>query len=270
MVWFTRTLTSALIVLCSASCASTSQSRQTSVAAAAEGRAAEGSPDQAARAFLDAFDRLEWDRFRSYLADDMTMFFPFAQTPSRVDGREAVERVFESFFRAERRQLADSGAPITQGLNPRDMKVQLAGADAAVVTFHLGSEKSPARRSLVLRRTGSEWKVIHWHASAIGTGGTESANSDTPVATVSESVLQSYVGEYQLSRKQLMTITLDGLTLFAQLTGQRKVPIYPESPTRFFYKAVDARITFQVDPGGRVTGMILHQNGRNQPLKKLK
>jgi len=131
--------------------------------------AAERSPEQAAQAFLRAFDRLEWEPFRSYFADDMTMFFPFAQTPARVDGRAAVEKVFESFFRAKRQQLADAGAPMTQGLTARDMKVQMAGADAAVVTFHLGSETNPARRSLVLRRTAGEWKVIHWHASGIGT-----------------------------------------------------------------------------------------------------
>jgi ketosteroid isomerase-like protein len=129
--------------------------------------ASEPSPQRAAQGFLSAFDRLEWDQFRSYFADDMTMFFPFAQTPSRVDGREAIEKVFENFFRAKRQQLSDAGLPMSQGLNPRDIKVQLAGTDAAVVTFHLGSETNPSRRSLVLRRSGGEWKVIHWHASAI-------------------------------------------------------------------------------------------------------
>lgn len=171
MLLSTRTLCwTAFVIICSASCAARTQALPTPPAMPSEPGGAGGSPEQAAQAFLLAFDRLEWDPFRSYFADDMTMFFPFAQTPARVDGREAIEKVFETFFRARRQQLADAGAPMTQGLNPRDTKLQLAGTDAAVVTFHLGSEESPRRRSLVLRRTSGGWKVIHWHASSIGTG----------------------------------------------------------------------------------------------------
>jgi len=166
---FSRTLSSAaLVIVCSASFAARTQTVVPPAMPSAPA-AAERSPEQAAQAFLRAFDRLEWEPFRGYFAEDMTMFFPFAQTQSRVDGREAIEKVFEGFFRAKRQQLADAGAPMIQGLNPRDMEVQMAGPDAAVVTFHLGSATTPARRSIVLRRTAGEWKVIHWHASGTGT-----------------------------------------------------------------------------------------------------
>lgn len=166
----TRTLCCAALVLAgSVSGAARIQAPRTPPAVPSRLAAADDSPEQATRAFLRAFDRLEWDQFRSYFADDMTMFFPFAQTPSRVDGREAIEKVFDAFFRAKRQQLADAGLPMTQGLNPRDMKVQLAGTEAAVVTFHLGADTSPSRRSLVLLRTAGKWKIIHWHASNTGT-----------------------------------------------------------------------------------------------------
>ena len=174
MTWFARTVCTALITISFVWCVSAAPAPQTSPSVPSASGIADGSPEHAAQAFLRAFNQLEWDRFRSFLADDMTMFFPFAQTQARVDGREAVEKVFEGFFRGKRQQLADAGAPISQGLNPRDLNVQLAGPDAAVITFHLGSEKSPARRSLVLRRTAGEWKVIHWHASGISTAAPES------------------------------------------------------------------------------------------------
>jgi hypothetical protein len=38
--------------------------------------------------------------------------------------------------------------------------------DTAVVTFHLGHETARQRRTLVLRRVGSNWKIVHLHGSA--------------------------------------------------------------------------------------------------------
>jgi hypothetical protein len=54
----------------------------------------------------------------------------------------------------------------------------------------------------------------------------------------------------------------------AQLTGQPLFQFYPESETRFFYKVVDAQLTFQKDGNGKVTSLILHQGGRDQTAKK--
>lgn len=118
---------------------------------------------RAAAGFLAAFDSLRWEPFRAYFADDITMFFPFGDTPRRADGRAAVEARFKPFFDQGRVALERSGRT-RQGLAPNDLVVQAFG-DAAVVSFHLGGER-PARRSLVFRRTASgEWKLAHWHAS---------------------------------------------------------------------------------------------------------
>jgi hypothetical protein len=123
------------------------------------------SAHRAAVGFIAAFDSLQWEPFRAYLAEDITMFFPFPQLPGRADGREAVERVFSRFMEAQREARTRAGRPLVQGLAPRDLRVQMLGPGGAVVTFHLGAE-SPARRSLVLRRmAGDTWKVVHWHAS---------------------------------------------------------------------------------------------------------
>jgi hypothetical protein len=48
-----------------------------------------------------------------------------------------------------------------------------------------------------------------------------------------------------------------------QITGQRALEVFPESETRFFYKTVDAQITFQRDESGKVDRLILHQSGRD-------
>ncbi|MEE9125760.1 MAG: DUF3471 domain-containing protein, partial [Planctomycetota bacterium] len=85
---------------------------------------------------------------------------------------------------------------------------------------------------------------------------------------VDRKVLERYVGEYRLTPHAKFTITLEGDHLFARLTGQSVVRIYASTKTRFFYRVVKAEIEFQLDTDGRVTGRVLHQNGR-KPAKKI-
>jgi ketosteroid isomerase-like protein len=118
---------------------------------------------RAASAFIAAFDSLQWVPFTSYLADDITMFFPFGDTPRRADGRAAVEARFKPFFDRGAAALAQGGRK-SQGLQAREWMVQ-AFNGGAVVSFHLGTDR-PSRRSLVFRKTDAgEWKLVHWHAS---------------------------------------------------------------------------------------------------------
>ena len=80
--------------------------------------------------------------------------------------------------------------------------------------------------------------------------------------------LDAYVGTYLLNESFAITITRDGDRLYAQATLQPKLRIYPASRTRFFYRVVDAQITFELDENGRAAGMVLHQNGRDMPAKR--
>ncbi len=83
-------------------------------------------------------------------------------------------------------------------------------------------------------------------------------------------ILDRYVGRYELMPGMLFNLRRDGGHLMAQLTGQSYLEIFPESETEFFYKVVDAQITFVKDDQGRVTELILHQNGRNQKAARIK
>jgi Lon protease-like protein len=51
--------------------------------------------------------------------------------------------------------------------------------------------------------------------------------------------------------------------LMVKATGQDKFPVFPESKARFFYKVVDAEITFVPDEEGQINKLILRQNGRD-------
>ncbi len=77
--------------------------------------------------------------------------------------------------------------------------------------------------------------------------------------TLSAEALDSFVGRYDYSGATL-TVTREGTRLFAQLTGQSKLEIFPRSENEFFWKAVDAQVTFVKDEKGRVI-KALHRQG---------
>lgn len=82
---------------------------------------------------------------------------------------------------------------------------------------------------------------------------------------VSSEVMAVYPGTYELSPDFSITITLENDQLFLQATNQSKFPIFPETETRFFLKAVEAQIEFVKGPDGKVTSLILHQDGKDTP-----
>lgn len=80
--------------------------------------------------------------------------------------------------------------------------------------------------------------------------------------------LEAYVGRYAYTPTVGLDVTRDGDQLYAQLTGQMRAEIYPESADNFFWRIVDAQVTFTRGPDGKVTGLVLHQNGRDIPAKR--
>ena len=95
----------------------------------------------------------------------------------------------------------------------------------------------------------------------------DSARSAVP-ATVPESVLQEYVGSYQLAPTFSIEITREGSKLYGQATGQDRFQLFARNAQEFFLRVVEARIVFQRDPAGKVTGMVLYQGGQEIPGDK--
>jgi CubicO group peptidase (beta-lactamase class C family) len=100
-------------------------------------------------------------------------------------------------------------------------------------------------------------------------GGESKPPAVRKIANVKPSVLKSYEGTYALSLAFAIKITLEGDRLMAQATGQEKFQIFPESDTKFFYKVVDAQVTFEKGEDGQVNKLVLHQNGLDTPGQKL-
>jgi serine-type D-Ala-D-Ala carboxypeptidase/endopeptidase len=84
-----------------------------------------------------------------------------------------------------------------------------------------------------------------------------------PAIAVPVAQLARLTGEYALSDQLTFSITRQDDALFAQLTGQASLHVFAESPTRFFYREVEAELQFELDPKtGRATAVTLFQNGQ--------
>jgi CubicO group peptidase (beta-lactamase class C family) len=83
-------------------------------------------------------------------------------------------------------------------------------------------------------------------------------------------ILKQYVGDYQLRPNFVITITFEKGSLFSQATGQGKAEIFPEKENLFFLKIVDAQLEFVKGANNEVEKLVLHQNGRLAPGKKIR
>lgn len=132
-------------------------------------------------------------------------------------------------------------------------------------------------RNMVSKRTRFAWAA----AAGLGALGLVLAASAAEVSPpnagpaaghqqvkVDPNLLDKYAGYYLLGERAVMTVKPADDHLSIQLTGQPAVPVFPESPTRFFAKVVDAQFDFQAGAGGQVTGLVLHQNGQTISLPR--
>ncbi|MBO0749251.1 MAG: serine hydrolase [Porphyrobacter sp.] len=76
--------------------------------------------------------------------------------------------------------------------------------------------------------------------------------------------LDKFVGHYDFGNGFTISVTRDGATLRVLregIPGAQAAPIYPEAPTAFFWKVVDAQIRFVLDTGGTSAGAEFRQAG---------
>ncbi len=90
------------------------------------------------------------------------------------------------------------------------------------------------------------------------------------VVEVDPAIYDAYVGRYDYGSGQMLTVTRDGDKLMAKMTAQPKLRLLPRSKKDFFFKVVNAEVTFVSDPGGKVIGVEHLQNGKTIEAPRLK
>ncbi len=124
-----------------------------------------------------------------------------------------------------------------------------------------------ARVTFVKGSDGKVIKAIH-HQNGMTLHAARLA--DLSVIKVDPATYDAFVGKYDYGEgKFILTVTREGDRLYAQLTGQPKFEIFPSSPTDFFWKVVNARVTFVKDAAGKTIKAIHHQGGNTIEAPKI-
>lgn len=122
-------------------------------------------------------------------------------------------------------------------------RLDSAGRANALILRQMG------RDQLAQRIGGTGEPLTEWYG-----------HRESPVDT---KVFDKYVGQYQVAPGTVFTVTRNGDHLYVQLTGQPSIEVFAEGDGKFFYKVVDAQITFETAGQGPASTLILHQGGRD-------
>lgn len=80
------------------------------------------------------------------------------------------------------------------------------------------------------------------------------------VVTLSDDVLNRYVGTYKINEKTNRRVVKAGTLLYSIRDGSQPFPLRPMSETEFFLEGTPTKVTFEVNGEGKVTGMVLDGN----------
>jgi CubicO group peptidase (beta-lactamase class C family) len=171
-------------------------------------------------------------------------------------------------------------AMLTPGKNKWGLGVELGGSDAKPYFMH-GGVNEGFQSLFVGYEKGGDGAIIMTNADggmeiafevmrsiAVEYGWPDFQPVVHTLAKVDRSVLERYVGTYMATPTFGVTYTLEGDQLFAQATGQKKFPLFPESESKFFMKVVDAEIEFHTGDKGTVDYLVLHQDGKDHKEMK--
>jgi CubicO group peptidase (beta-lactamase class C family) len=136
---------------------------------------------------------------------------------------------------------------INEGFENRLFAYQRTGDGAVVMTNARGGQRLA---HAVMRSIASVYGWPDFHPIVRAT------------VKVDPAILSTYAGVYELTPTFSITITLENGRLVEQATNQPKFPLFPESQSKFFLKAVDAQIEF-FGEAGQISHLVLHQNGHD-------
>ncbi|MDQ3747629.1 MAG: DUF4440 domain-containing protein [Acidobacteriota bacterium] len=206
--------------------------------------------------------RLENEWLNSYLRGDK-------QTFDRIvaDDFTRTDESGKFATKAEEKALVQAPpASVKASLTNEDMQVRVYG-NAAIVTGRIvskvqGSLNFQSRFTDTFLKRGRRWQVVARHYSRIPT--------ERTAINLDSKIYDAYIGQYEIAPSVVLDITKEGEKLMSQTTGQPKMELLPESEIEFFIKGFTAQFVFVRDDTGRVTKLIINQEGQRVAARKLK
>lgn len=93
---------------------------------------------------------------------------------------------------------------------------------------------------------------------------------ENPATAEDMAAYDAYVGEYEVAPTFMVKVFKEGDKLMTQATNQQAIELLPDGENKFVLRGVPAKVTFVKNEQGQVTSLIIHQNGREAPGKKVK
>lgn len=128
---------------------------------------------------------------------------------------------------------------------------------------------NPLSLVIKIKKKAHNLLIFILNRGIIGTikGGQNMAKFLCSVVIVTIFFLSPGVGNIVAEESSPKTRTKSSITYTPQ-QGQPKIEVFPGSETKFFLKVVDVQVTFVKDEAGKVTGLIIHQGGKDTQLKR--
>jgi len=205
-------------------------------------------------------------------ANDMIRFVDACQGKRKTDLAAVIASLLEV-----RRQTGQSGSYAAAGwfvlIAHNDELIVKDGGTGGYSSF-IGYSARTGIAAVLLSNTGYYDPPVIATWSATPRLGRHLLNPNFPLPALRRQVpiepakLNAYAGRYPLTPKFVLTVNPKDGHLLVQATGQDAYEVFPESDTRFFYRVVNAQITFELGPDGTALALVLHQNGKDRRAER--
>ncbi len=98
----------------------------------------------------------------------------------------------------------------------------------------------------------------------------DTSDDDASDLAIDAELRRRLVGRYQLNPNFIFTVRDRDGHLMIGITNQPTQEVFPDSPTRWSYRGIDATLEFKLTKIGRAKSLVLHQNGAQQTARRIK
>ncbi len=209
-------------------------------------------PVDVARRYVDAF-----------LAGDMQTLLDHAAPPLKDLMKDAAN---VAALRA--RSVGDSAQSADEEISViYHRRVKSAGGKAFMIMAQVAPDGQLVAFSI---QPAGDQKIAPMPGQAVKPEPNDTSDHDADELAIDAKLRRRLVGRYQLAPTFIFTVTDRDGHLMVGITNQETQEVFPDSPTRWSYRGVDAALEFQLPKTGSAKSLILHQNGIEQTARRMK
>ena len=185
-----------------------------------------------------------------------------AKLRGRLVGRYqlAPDFIFDVQDRDGRLMVGITNQPTQEVFPDSPTRWSYRGVDA---TLEFNLPKTGLAKSLVLHQNGVEQTAQRIEPAD------DKKDNDADKLPIDASLRRRLAGRYKLSPQFIFTVRDRDGHLMVSITNQPTQEVFPDSPTRWSYRGIDATLEFKLPKTGRARSLVLHQNGMEQTARRI-